>query len=172
MCWKAISGEVWGHKEFHDFWHSYVPLDARQHAIKRGAVRLSKALRKAGFKPFVAYPSGAFLVPLRDNQFDMNLEKLKPLLPARFGVLPLTPTNWYTKLVLFQKLASPIHMWQILGVQRGDVPFIKKDLFYRAVFSEAQLRSFIKDAAMLEVILSRKPPERGMEKFLWQQGIL
>jgi hypothetical protein len=152
----SVSREVWTHLEFGKYWRGYRPLNSRTHAIKAGELGLSSALRRARFPADVEYPPSRFIEPLRSMGWQQLVECVQ-LLPSHFHREHLqrllangrgpADAEAYRALVVAQAFldqegTNVTAYWQLLSVLEMDFPFVKKDIYYRGVFSIAQMQLF------------------------------
>jgi hypothetical protein len=173
----CVGRTVWDNAAFKSFWRRYLPLDARMHAVKQGEAGLSKLLLQQRFWPVVHYSSVHFMG-------DVWLKQADPAVYfPRLFLASIKKRDWRDWLKLYQKRASGIHFWQIWGVLRDDLPFIKKDIRYRVVFDEKPLREFFgelpqrgygENAKEIEnAIMARSADALSpWQKFLWRMGII
>jgi Rhamnan synthesis protein F len=55
---QVFGRRVFSSSAFETFWRRYQPLSSRKHAIHKGGVALTRALKRAGFQPRTVYNSG------------------------------------------------------------------------------------------------------------------
>ena len=71
---------------FNRFWAAYKPLSSRRHAVDKGEVGLSRAMRKAGFQPATYYTSNRIINGFRSHIENTNdLSALRRVMHAQWG---------------------------------------------------------------------------------------
>jgi hypothetical protein len=191
----SIAPEVWRDRAWRMYWSQYRPLNARSHAIKAGELRLSSALREGRWPADVEYPPARFIERLRGRPWPDLLDALQ-LLPqhyAREHLRRLLDDNRGPRdaeqlgpVLLAQTLneqesTNITAYWQLLAVLEFDFPFIKRDIYYRAVFSLAQLRLFAdrfvgndeQRRYIVDRVLGVPDPAAltGLARLRWQHGL-
>jgi hypothetical protein len=131
-----VSQEILKSPAFAAFWRSYLPIDSRIHAIKKGEIGISRTLLKAGFSPTVMFTANSLLRALLEkNRLNAPSHILNEL-----GVFARADLNERTETTdavrsLFQ--GEKHNQTAFLGVPfmaEMGFPFLKKDVVYRGVY--------------------------------------
>ncbi|MBS0271325.1 MAG: hypothetical protein JSR85_01605 [Proteobacteria bacterium] len=150
----ALAGKVFKNKEIKKFWDRYLPLKFRQHCIRKGEVKLTSTILKAGYTPYIFYPASYFikkihcqkekeltLFPQNDfyrKLFNSFIEKQIPLKEISLKDNDEIILNSLRDL---SAGTNQMHFFNLNGVRFCSFPFLKKDLFWRDIYSLAQIRS-------------------------------
>lgn len=156
----SFSRTVADSRAFRDFWRNYVPVNARNWAIKRGELSLSVALLRAGYVPKILFNWAAFL----DRHAEIaqsEWQKIADLLPRRAIALAngaagrrywpdpqLTPKEYVSELLGSH---SQAHFGAFVFAKYLNSPIIKRDLLVRGVYGIGQMHE-----------LARSFPEAGL----------
>jgi hypothetical protein len=101
----------------------------RAYLIRAGEMRLSRMLLTAGFQPRVLF----------DDRFWLSLcSRIDGSGNVLAAILPRNLVELYPKgrdNARFLRLANQTHLFTFPGIAFGVFPFVKKDLYYRRVFS-------------------------------------
>jgi hypothetical protein len=150
---------------FRLFWQRYLPLVTRRWAIFRGEGPLTAALLRAGFRPHVLYPAARLREPL---SHEANVAPLLPLdLRAWLaGKGESGPTTLFDKVTTLLKwlrgvkqppAALPtvvidevmrrnqMHAAGLMFRKFFNVPIVKRDLYFRGVYSLDDLAAAVAD---------------------------
>lgn len=156
---------------FRSFWQNYVPIGTRRWAILRGEGVLSRDLLRAGFKPHILWPARALLEPL-EALLPQRLEELLRLIPRvsrselydEWGLqapaknerfLPFPYVAQATRNLPASTLArqfverieahNQMHGGGTLFQRFLGMPFMKRDLVYREVFTFDEMNAFVEE---------------------------
>ena len=149
----SVSKRIWGEVAFQKFWESYKPLSPRRYVIRKGEVLLSQTLIRIGYAPRVMFASSRFFSALMQQRPEQWLDFIRFLPIAVMSELfpehiqlslinsgKLIVDYIYSKLLSSQSDTNLTHFWQCLGILHADFVFVKKDIYYRGVYSLSQIR--------------------------------
>ena len=178
----SVSDHVMRDAGWRRFWTGYAPLDSRVHAIRRGEIRLSAAIRAAARDIHVIHATDrlrdamrGLRVPLAEAETHLD-SALRPAARrlARNGALDGA--------VVADLIAttSPIHGGPAYLMRHLGAPLVKKDLVYRGHFAPEAAAAFLGDVlpedearAALAVLTARGRGRdlRGWDRVLHAAGV-
>jgi hypothetical protein len=149
----ALAGKVFKNKEIKKFWERYLPLKFRQHCIRKGEIKLTSTLLKAGYSPYILYPATYFIdkIPSQkeqlftlfpQNSFHRNMFNsfIEKQISSKELSLKEKDDIILNALRELSAVTNQMHIFNLSGVRFCSFPFLKKDLFWRDVYSLTQIR--------------------------------
>lgn len=183
----SVSRDVWEQPFFKRYWARLRPIHCRPHTIRAGELRFSAMLTYNKVPISLMYPASVFIKALAQLP-QTNIEETLQYLPYGFlraepGVLAaekFKDVRW--TLLAAQHGINQTAFWQLAGLLHVDFPFVKKDVYYRGVFSLTQMRLFFdafnglpeadKQYIMDKVMAVRDPHTfRPLEKLRYLAGL-
>jgi hypothetical protein len=162
----AVSGVVFDHPGFHEFWRRYTPFSSRTYVIRRGEIGLSQALSKLHIDPEILFTAEAAVdecfktetprviqavarlssIWLWDQQlrpYFSNLEYAEPTASGK-GELPLLSKEFLRRrLIDYSDSENNMNFYNLFYAEYCDLPFLKKDLVYRGQYLIAQIEEVV-----------------------------
>jgi hypothetical protein len=172
---------------FRDFWRNYKPMATRRWAIFKGEGELTASLLRAGFRPHVLYrashlrahlgntPDPVALLPIEvrgifagisDPTPTTTLQKFGRAVKWLGNVKP--PRKPLSETVIDEIMArNQMHAAGYMFRKFMRMPLIKRDVFYRAVYSLDDLADMLSDqpAELREEILADTRRRGNTEQF-------
>lgn len=143
----SVSRELWQRPFFRKYWSRLRPIHCRRHTIRAGELKLSACLTYHRVQFALMYPASVFMKALTALPAE-SVEETLQYLPYGFlmndpGVLAaekFKDVRW--RVLAAQQRINQMAFWQLVGLLHADFPFVKKDIYYRRVFSLTQMRLF------------------------------
>ncbi len=150
----VLSGKAFKHEKIQNFWNQYIPLDFKRHCVQQGEVGFTSVVQRAGYTPYIIYPSSHFINNILD---DGNIEKAWRVFPKDVLMPPALSFSDDTKLPakrlsqehekeklsqFFYDLSETkqqMHLFNLNGICFGSFPFLKKDLRWLEIYSLDQI---------------------------------
>jgi hypothetical protein len=143
----SVSRELWQQPFFRRYWRKLRPIHCRRHTIRAGELRLSACLTYHRVPFALMYPASVFMAALQKLPATAIEETLQYLPygflkgdPAVLAAESFRDVRW--RVLSAQRGTNQTAFWQLVGLLHADFPFVKKDIYYRGVFSLAQMRLF------------------------------
>lgn len=143
----SVSRELWQQPFFRRYWARLRPIHCRRHTIRAGELRLSACLTYHRVPIALMYPASLFINALKGLPPEAIEETLQYLPygflqgdPAVLAAESFRDVRW--RVLSGQRGINQAAFWQLVGLLHSDFPFVKKDIYYRGVFSLAQMRLF------------------------------
>lgn len=143
----AVSRELWQQPFLRRYWQKLRPIHCRRHTIRAGELKLSACLTYHRVPFALMYPASVFMAALQKLPAAAIEETLQYLPygflqgdPAVLAAESFRDVRW--RVLSAQRGINQTAFWQLVGLLHADFPFVKKDIYYRGVFSLAQMRLF------------------------------
>jgi len=148
----SVSQTVWSHPKFIRYWKRYRPLHSRRHNIKKGELAISSTLTKQNFAPQILKSAAPYIdsmwrtpwVELVEHSTLLALpflQKYSTKMGQEKGK-DLQKAGHIWRVMMDQDGTNQTAFWQLYGCLYGDFPLLKKDIYFRRVYSIGQIRLF------------------------------
>ena len=183
---QIIKAKIFNSKLFHDFWHSYIPLDNRGHCINSGEIALSKKVYRNFSDSQLLYSSDLLALAIhnikRQNSatpFYLNdCVRLMPLMDRTIAygytsrslvdIAYRSKNNReisdidVAKICDFIELSNPSHMAAFLYPFFLQCPLVKHDLCLAGTFNYGQAISLFSEMIHISLGID-KPTQQAMD---------
>jgi hypothetical protein len=148
----SVSRSAWNHPKFIKYWRRYRPLHSRRHNIKKGELAISTTLTKQKFAPHILKSAAPYIDSMWRTPWSELVEHATllalPFLQKYSSQMgqekgkDLQRASYIWRVLLDQDGTNQTAFWQLYACVHGDFPFVKKDIYFRRVYSISQIRLF------------------------------
>lgn len=135
----CVSNQVFQGKFFKKFWEQYKPYHSHEWAVQKGELELSQLLLQHQYCPKLMYDYSEVINSIKE--FDPQDIFLFHKDAVRRLSQKIHSVDIYKK-ILYKIYSLHWRNGALHLFTKTDFPFIKKDIFYRRVYDEEQLRCF------------------------------
>lgn len=159
----AFSGAVFYDPKMRKFWNDYLPISIRRWCINQGEVKLSRVLRKVASRYHIVYDINRLLDALAENEGWMTILQYREFIPRPVRndfpgdevLAQLEDSEPSQRMVLLRRLKERLTDLLMLRAQSHtgvflfpkflDLPFLKRDIVYRELFTIYEVERMLKE---------------------------